>query len=888
MKPTMLTCNTFARPNNIEELSPGFGWQLPQGGQAQTAYQLVVEKAAREDFALVWDTGKVLGGDTQNISCDGLQLEGNSRYQWKVRFWDESGEASQWSEAASFETGLGQSGWKARWIGYDEQVGEAYDPGKPFYCADDFAEGENEYYLPPLPYLRYTFTARTRPVAARLYISAFGLVQAFINGGQVGREWFTPGLSDYSKTVYSRAFDVTDLLWQGENALGVILADGWYAGYIGLNAREWYGSKPRVMAQLELEYADGSTQTVVTDEHWRASYGALREGDIFEGECYDATMELAGWSEPGYNDTAWAPPELGAEHDLLPTAHPGVPVVEHGRLPVKARRQIDEDTVQLDFGANVSGVVALRVRGPKGARLVLRHAEILDETGRLYLAGNRSARSQDTYVLSGRGEEECCPRFTYHGFRYAEITGVKTAELLQAEVVMIGSALPRPGSFACASPVVNNVFEIARNTQRSNMMEVPTDCCARDERLGWGAEGNHFAYAMTYLNDNRAFIRKWAMDIWDGQMEDGGLQAIAPPMRMKDVEQFVGDLQSNHGIYMLHALYRMYGDTSLVRVYFDKLEKYFAFLKQNSDRHVRIATSGDWLGIWETTDQSDVNHGYGDCSPAIIGTAHYALVADMMTELCGAVQKPQQEQKYRALAADIRAVFRKHFIQRDGSLRCPKQGELVMALFAGFFTEAEAANAAAQLRQMLDVGDRIFWRGGTLTTPYLLHTLRAHGMDDIANRFLAQTAYPSLGYMAEKGATAIWERWDAIHEDGVLHPQMMNAHNHIGFSVLAADMISGLVGIDTVGVGFRKIRIRPGVGGGIAWAKGSYESLYGKVECAWEQREDGFTMRCVIPPGTSAELHIPAREGKPVFAKREGNREIAQVPPGEYEITYSI
>lgn len=891
MKAIHLKCNDFYNPIQVEE-NPLFSWNVPcdRNGACQTAYRIQVYRGRETDT--VWDTGRTEGDRCLYIPYEGRALMTDSQYFWRVKYWNEKGEEAEWSDPAYFETGLMGNGWKAEWIGYDRNDGEAYDPDIPFYCADDFDKGINQYYLPPVPYMRKEFIVKKELKTAKLYVSALGLVEIELNGKKTGEEIFIPGLSDYDRTVYSRAFHVEDCLRPGVNAIGIILADGWYAGYIGLNGREWYGSRPRAILQLEIEYRNGVKERVISDAGWKASYGPLRESDIFQGETYDALKELGEWSCPGYQDEGWETVDTGTEKKLIPKGHIGVAVKERGSLcPAKVIRK-RENCYLIDFGEYVAGVTEITCTGEAGASFSVKHAETLDENGELYLKGNRSARCMDSYILKGNQTEYYRPRFTYHGFRYAEITGNGKVVFLDFKAVKIGSELPDKTEFSCSCELVNQIFGMIRSTEECNMMEVPTDCCARDERLGWGMEGNHFMHAMAYMNNQAAAISKWIKDIWDGQREDGGLEAIAPPMRMKDIEQFVGDLQSNHGVHMVYVLYRMYGNTQVIRKYFNQMNRYFDFLDRNSDRYIRNATGGDWLAILERTNHSDFLHGFGDSSPGMIGTSHFAIITQMMAEMCHAIGKKTHEQRYLTLLENIKNAFRLNFIQRDGTLRNGRQGDYLMALYCGFFTEEEADKAIILLEKKLMEKGHIQWNGGTATTPYFLATLKRFGKEKLANLFLTSDQYPGLGYMLRSGYHTIWERWDAVFEDGTLHPQAMNALCHIGFTVIAQYLIGGLAGIDCLEAGFRKIGISPGPSEEIRSACAQLFSNYGVIKSEWKWENGILNVKCSIPGNAKAIVVLPRSpkeellwlEGKSMGTMYKNDMVIAEISSGTYEM----
>lgn len=884
-----LKCNGKTRPLQADCSQVSFSFQIAgcENGTMQSAYE--IEVTAKEE--IIWQSGKVLSDRNLYVPYGGPQLQPESRYWWRVRVWDRKDRISEWSYRTWFETDIGKEGWKAEWIGYDRADGKVFDKKAPFYCADDFKLGRNTYFLPPVPYLRKTFelSPEKEIASAKLYETALGLLEIEINGHKIKQGILAPGFSDYRKTVYTRACHVEEYLKPGGNGIGIILADGWYAGYMGLNNREWYGSKPRACVQLQLTYEDGSKEVLVTDQTWKASYGALREADLYQGETCDGNLEWEGWSEADFSDSAWESVDTGSECDPEKIPHPGPPIVEHSHI-IPDRIPGKNDRILLEFTEYVCGVCSFTVRGEKGSRFSVRHAEMLGPAGELHLDGNRSARCEDTYILKGIGEETFRPRFTWHGFRYAEITCEGTVEFLKIEGIQEGTALFDPTAFSCSDSTADAVFGMIRATEKANLMDIPTDCTARDERLGWGLEGNHFMYAMTYMNDQRDAILKWNQDIWDGQRENGVLEATAPAVVMKDIEPFIGDLQSNHGLYMVHALYRMYGDTDSVKERMVPLKHYFDYLDRNSDRNLRYATSCDWLGILEETDHSDVNHGYGESSALMIGTAHYAVAARMMTELCEAVQDSETE-KYKQLYLDIKKAFCANFVERNGLLRKGKQGDYLMALSADLIPQECLPTVVDHFRKELMKAGYIRWFGGTTTTPYLLMTLKKYGMTDLANQFITAVTYPSIGYMKKCGFDTIWERMDAIDEKGALHPQVMNAMCHEGYASIAKYYVAGIAGIEAKSAGFKEILLEPGVSREITQAAARFHSPYGEIRTGWEWKNGSFTLKSLLPANTTGVIRLPGihkpefSTGTPTDIRYENGKTVIEVGSGYYTMT---
>lgn len=889
MEVVRLKCNARSCPVQVEyQKEIWFSWNLTldKNNRRQTAYQIRVYDGEE----ILWDSDKILSDRNVRVRYEGVKLKADHGYEWNVRVWNEENCVSGWSAKHRFETGLAQSDWKAQWIGYDAAEKDEERSEKKFYCADDFMNGTNEYYLPPAPYLRKEIYIKKTVRRAKMYLSAFGLVKTWLNGKAVRHQEFTPGLSDYRKTVYSRAYDVTEYLRKGDNAVGIILADGWYAGYMGLSDREWYGSKPRAMMQIELIYEDGERDRICTDETWKAGYGGLLEADIFQGCMRDARKEPEGWTYPDFDDSDWENVETGSEYQLCPIPHPAPAVTEHDHVGVKKIWETSSGCWMVEFYNYICGVTEIRLKGTRGSSVSIRHAEILNSEGELHLAGNRSARCKDTYILSGEGEEVFRPQFTYHGFRFARIKISGEVELLNIEGIQLGTAIEEPAYFRCSNEVTNGVYRLVRNTEKANLFEIPTDCTARDERLGWGMEGNLFLYMMAQLGNQETIAEKWNRDIWDGQREDGALEAVAPSMLMKDIEPFVGDLQSHHGIYMVYTLYKIYGNLEIVREKLPAIRKYFDFMEKNSDRYIRYAVGCDWLGILEATDHSDVCHGYGESSQILLGTAYYAIVTQMAAEMCCAVGEDEDLRYYESLYEKIRKAFRDVFIQRDGTIRNGRQGDYLIALCAGMIPEENAAYAMDILAEKMMLSGYIRWFGGTATTPYLLHTLKKYGRMDLANRFLISDTYPGIGYMIRKGSDTIWERWDAVYEDGSLHPQPMNAISHEGYASIGGYLVSGLAGIEPLEAGFRKILIAPGITEKIKQVQARYMSVKGEIyaESIWEGGV--FTQKCMIPANASARIELPCSgeieflEGTAESWIMDGNRAIIEVGSGYYEI----
>ena len=855
-----LRCEHRIDPIGIGDERPLLSWELRADGYGRRQSACRVQVSVRPgdwDEGLVWDSGR-RDSTSPSVLYAGRPMGSGEAAYWRVRVWDEDGKPGEWSAPATWRQGISQGDWRAKWIGWDEGR-DAYDPSVPYYCADDFEKGENHPFLPKPALLRREFEADGAVASAQLYVSAFGLTEVYINGKKATTGHMVPGNCDYRKRVYSFCYEVTSFLTGGSNALSAVLADGWYAGYIGLNPRQWWGAKPRLSAELHIEYADGRRQVVLTDEGWRACTGPWLYADIMHGAGYDATLEPSGWRLAGYDDKGWHAVETGAEYDHVPQAHPGVPIVEHARYAPVSVKRLDGNTALVDFGRCFSGVCAITVRGPRGARIDLYHAEELERDGSdLHTFGNRSAQAHDCYILSGEGEETFQPEFTYHGFRYARVCGLDSVELTGIEGVAISSALPDPTELGSDNPTINDVIEMLRNTEQSNLYDMPTDVCARDERLGWGGDGHFFMHTAATLNHNALFLRKWLQDALDGQTADGGFWAIAPAVMMKDIVPFVGDLQSNIAIHCAWMLTRLYRDYQPVAAAFPALERYFEFMVNGSDRLLRFATGHDWLDLGHN-GHSDLDHGYGVCDPTLLGTAWFARQAQMMADIAASLGEGMQAEYYRTMYGRIRGAFRTFFLGRNRLLRGATQAGYLLAAAFGLIEGEELDAARAWVKADMERRGGISW--GTSAAAAALQGMAALRLEREAAAFFRSIAYPSFGYMHSQGATAVWERWDGIYE-GKFHPHQMNAFDHIGLAAAGAWLLERLVGIAPEADGYSRVRLAPVLDPGVGGMRAAYHSAVGQIEAEWHFEPEGVRYRASLPAGAEGTLILPCERNE--------------------------
>lgn len=875
--PTQLRCEYVANPMCIDAERPRLSWVLfsEERARVQTAYQLLVasseEKLAAGEGDL-WDTGKVESGQSIQVVYGGKPLESRMRAFWKVRAWDNNEKASDWSETATWQMGLLQPGdWKAKWIG----------SGRPGPAI-----------------LRGTFHLPTPVKQATVYVSALGLYELRLNGKRVGDHVLAPEWTDYIKRVQYQAYDVTEWVHSGENAFGAMVGDGWYAGRIGIShivgpegpLRGFYGdTSPWFLMQLELELTDGSRQTVASDDTWTATTdGPIRSACILDGEAYDARKEMPGWDRPGFDHSGWKDvaikPHVSAK--LVAQANEPIRIVEELRpLSVTETRP---NVFVFDLGQNMTGWCRLKTRGLPGTTITLRHAEVLDADGNIYTDNLRvpkgdgpgGARQVDTFILRGEGDEILEPHFTYHGFRYVEVTGLLQKPQFDSLVgCVIHSDTPRAGRFECSNPLLNKLMQNIVWTQRGNMHSVPTDCPQRDERLGWLGDAQIFSQTAC-LNMNMArFYAKVCQDICDAQADDGRFPDFAPHPFDPNARFSGAPGWADGGVIIPWRVYQNYADKRVLEKHFESAKRWVEYVRTQSPDLLWTGKRGNDYGDWlngDTLILEDWPRTGAAISQELMATAFFAHSAELVSKMASVLGRNDDAERYARLTAQIKEAFNSRFVKTDGTIEGDTQAGYALALHLDLLPEAARKGAAKQMVE------RIHSRGGHLTTGIqstgrLMLELTRHGYDDLAYELLNKRTVPSWLYMVEHGATTIWERWDGYVEGRGYQDPGMNSFNHWAFGSVGEWMFRGIVGIhpDEDRPGYRHFTIRPRPGGGLTWAKGNHESIYGAVVSDWKRERDTITLRVSIPVNTTATVYIAAREAEGVT---EGSR-----PAGEAE-----
>ncbi len=854
-------------PLGIDASTPRLSWQLRSSrrGVMQSAYQIRVAGSLEnlgENGTLLWDSGKQASAESILQPYAGAGLRSGQRDWWQVRVWDEQGKASTWSEPAYWEMGLlVPADWTAQWI----EPAPAPDSSKD--------------YTPPL--LRKEFRLHGRLRSARAYVTSHGLYELYLNGHRVGKDVLTPGWTSYDRRLSYQVYDVTDLLAEGTNAAGAVLADGWYRGSL-VDSRNHYGNTLGLLLQLHLLYEDGSEETVVSDASWKSSTGPIRMSEIYLGETYDARLEKAGWSSPGYDDRDWSGVSVAASSGETLVAEAGAPVRRHEELkPVRIFRTPSGETVA-DMGQNMVGWVRLRVQGPAGTVVRLRHAEVLDAAGNLYTENLRSATQEIRYTLSGQGVETYEPHFTYQGFRYVAVDGYPgtlTPDSLTG--VVLYADMQQTGSFETSDALLNQLQHNILWSEKGNFLAVPTDCPQRDERLGWTGDAEVFAPTAAFNLDVSRFYASWLADLAVDQHPDGSLAWVIPdiPRVPKKLPVMGAAGWGDATTIVPWTLYQAYGDTGMLAAQYPSMARWVDYERAQAGERL-IWTGGFQFGDWLDFG-SEERHRQGATATDLISTAYLAHSASIVAQAAAVLGKQDEAARYTQLFENVRLAFRQQFVKPDGQVGAGTQAAYVLALDFDLLPEELRAPAAQRLAQSVKQAGHL--TTGFLGTPHLLQVLSRYGQLDTAYQLLLRRDFPSWLYPVTRGATTIWERWDGIKPDGSFQTAEMNSFNHYAYGAVGEWMYQTIAGIqlDPAQPGYRHILLQPQPGGGLSSAAARLDTPYGELESAWSDQGGSRTLKLRIPPNSRASLRLPDTAANAV---REGGRDVLAGDPGLLDV----
>jgi len=796
--PTGLRCEYLENPMGVDVRQPRFFWVLEHSGrgQAQSAYQMIVSSDPAAAAGDIWDTGKVVSAKSTQVVYAGKGLESGKTYFWKVTYWDKDGRESPWSDTARFDAGLFErTEWKGSWIG-----------------------GRNQ--------LRKEFPLDGRVKRARAFVCGLGYHELRVNGRKAGGHVLDPGWTTYDKRVLYVTYDVTNALRQGPNAVGVVLGNG------------KYGSRA-LLVQINIELEGGTRTSLVSDASWKAANGPILEDSVYNGETYDARLETPGWDRPGFDDKAWGPVEaVKAPAGVLSAQMmPAIQVVDTV-LPVKMTSP-QPGVYVFDMGQNFSGWARLRVKGPRGTDVRMRFVELVYDNGMINRENLRAARAEDHYILKGEGEETWEPRFTYHGFRYVELSGFPGTPMPDSIRGRVAHSAVRPiGSFVASKDILNRLQRIITWGQKTNLHSIPTDCDQRDERMGWMGDAQGTAEEAMMNFDMAAFYTNFVRDIRDVQDDKGRLSDTVP--------HIWGGEKADPAWATAYPLlcwymYQYYGDTRVLEEQYDGLRKYVEFLRSQAENGlVKFSSYGDWVAVEK-------------CPGAIVSSFYYYYDVKILADAARILGKGQDAALYDRLAGDIRAAFnREYYDPKTGDYADGTQTANTLPLFLGIATEKEG-DAWGRLFDDIVYKHNSHLTTGIIGTKYIMELLTRSGSSDLAYDIAVQTTYPSWGYMIENGATTLWELWQKREGPS------MNSHNHPMFGSVGAWLYKALAGINLApgSVGFEKVLLQPQMVRDLRHASGSVQTLRGEVGCTWSRTDGSVRVEAVVPVGSAAEIVIP-------------------------------
>ncbi len=712
-------------------------------------------------------------------------------------------------------------------------------------------------------YLRKQFIVTGKIMRATAYATALGLYELRINGERVGDCLLAPEWTNYNKRVQYQTYDVTEMLCSGENAIGVVLGNGWYSGLWQFwpPIPHLYGDQPKMLLQLEIEYDDGERQVVSSDDTWAGTAtGPLRFSGIYEGETYDARHVMDGWDRPGNIGSRWDPCFVASPKVGKLVWQRSEPIRVTGTLKPQSVAEPKPGTYVFDFGQNMVGWCRMKVKGCAGAEIAFRHNEMLNPDGTVYMenlhAGHLSTGDRQVvrYVCRGDMEETYEPRFTYMGFRYVEVTGLSEKPPIDMLLGMVfHTGFREVGSFACSNQFINRLVENIKWSQRGNMMGIPTDCPQRDERCGYTGDGQFFMPTAVYNMDMAAFNNKWLVDICqDSQRKEGYFCDHAP-----DYGQGASNVGwQEAGVICPYIQYRTYGDVRVILENYAAMKRFVEYLDStaNTDntRGPDCVGNGDWLNLG------------GDAPKEVIGTAYYAYVHQIMGEMASVIGQDDDAEYFHERARIVKQAFIDYFISKDGKMKDSSQTGYALAFTMGLIPDDRKDQLA---ENFINEIARFDWSlaTGFIGTPRLLPALHIAQRDDVAYRLLLKETFPSWLYPVTLGATTIWERWDGWTPENGFQDSGMNSFNHYAFGSVGQYLFGVIGGIQPDEPGYSKILIEPAILTGLKWAKTSYESICGQIATEWKWEGDSIELDVGIPANTTATIHFPTDDEQNIF-----------------------
>jgi alpha-L-rhamnosidase len=841
--PFNLRCESLVNPICIDVKKPRFSWLLEhkERNQSQSAYQIIVsssKEAIQEEKGNIWDSGKQITNDNYNIAYNGTELQSDRTYFWRVKWWDKDDNESEYSDIHFFGTALFQnSDWKAQWISKEEFIDKKSRKKLQYKSGGRNLAGRIKE-LHAL-YLRKEFFLSKSINSAKVYVCGVGYYQLQINGKRIGDRILDPAQTDYNKLALYSTYDVTKFLQNG-NAIGVILGNGRCVELFGYDF-------PKLILQLNIHYTDGTSEIIFTDDSWKISNGPIKENGLYFGEIYDARLEMPGWDKTHFDDKSWK--------NAVPLN--GYNLASQMMQPIQITKIIDPKEIfspepgvyVMDFKQNFTGFVKMKVHGPRGTKVILRFSEILYKNGMINTATNGGATANDIYIMKGEGEEHYEPHFTYHGFRYVEITGFPGVPSLDNfEGLFFHSNVPKVGDFYCSNKLINQIHSNTIWGQLSNLMSIPTDCPQRDERQGWMGDAQ-LATEEAILNfDMAQFFTKYLRDIRECQREDGSISDVVPPYwKLYPADPAWGSAF----VTIAWHLYWYYNDLRVLEENYDAMKNYVDFLISISENDlILMGKYGDWCPPCSIVSKK---------TPVELTSSWYfyhdTFYFSKIAEILG---KTDEIEYYKTKTIDIKNAFNNKFLnvsyettKLSPADRSVSQTSNALPLYLNMVPEKKKKNVLSTLINTIEEDYDYHIDTGIVGTRYIFEVLTKNGFPDAAYKMITQESFPSYGYMIKEGATTLWERWEKLEGGG------MNSHNHIMLGSVDTWFYKYLTGIRCETPGWQHIKIKPFIPNDMDYAHSSIKSYKGTISCSWEKLCDSLKISTNIPIGVKAEIWIP-------------------------------
>jgi alpha-L-rhamnosidase len=895
LHPKYLRCENLIDPLGIDVVNPRLSWysDSQQRAQTQVAYQILVASSLGQLNANngdLWDSKKIFSDQSINIIYKGKQLTSEMQCYWKVKVWDNKGNESAWSQSAKWTLGLlYKTDWNANWIGLDKAIGN----DKP----------DTECTILSARLLRKEFETKKIIKRATAYICGLGLFELYSNGHKIGDQVLAPALSEYSKRSFYNTFDVTNNLSHGKNVIGVILGNGRFFAMRHTNpiGMFTYGF-PKMIFRLNIEYTDNTSETIVSDTTWKITTdGPITANNEYDGEVYDARKELSGWNRVGFDDSKWIKAEKVAEPSEKLSAQMIEPIKIMQTIKPKSVKEIKHGVYIFDMGQNMVGWVSLKVRANKGTNIEMRFAETLKPDGDLYTANLRSARQEDIYITKGGDQEKWEPRFTYHGFRYVELTGFPgKPDLNTIEGKVVYNDIRTIGNFSCSNEILNKIYNNAYWGIRGNYRSIPTDCPQRDERQGWLGDRSMNSYGESFIFNNDLLYSNWMTDIADVQKDNGSIPDVAPAYW-----QIYSDNMTwpSSIIIIPDNIYRQYGNIKVIADNYDVMKKWLFYMRDKymKDYLLPKDTYGDWCmppespELIHSKDPSRITPG------DFIGSSYFYYCLRIMERNAQLLNKNEDAKEYTSLADKVRDAINNTFLNKDSLYYANNTVTAnALALFFGIPSEEIKSKVFDNLVYKTTHDFKSHTSTGLVGGQWIMRTLTDNGNPDLAFKIATNKDFPSWGYMAEHGATTIWELWNGNTADPA-----MNSGNHV---MLLGDLViwyyEDLAGIksDPSNPAFKHLIMKPYPLNDLKFVKASYLSMYGLIKSEWHSSNTKFDWDINIPANTSATIYIPAEKegdvtenGKDVlkndgvkFVKLENGRAVYEIGSGSYHFTSKL